>query len=87
MSKKPIYRFTSHTDSFKDVGESFVPRFTASIRIPDILPLGSTIHIQFQTIGEDGNIIEGGAFYEVARGGVDADGRVIREGSMQCTGT
>lgn len=87
MSKQPIYRLASMAaPSIEDN----VPKgpakqwLSANIKIPDVLPIGSTIHVEYQTVGEDGTMIDGGAFFKVAD---KHDPNCAREGGLVYVGT
>ena len=76
MTKKPIYRLQSQgyqTDDEEGRGKVFKQYLLASIEIPDVLPIGSAIHLRFDFANPDQSLpppnLQGGCFFKVAEGG------------------
>ena len=55
MSTKPLYRLQSIGQPGIHVGEDY-QQLVASIRIPDILPVGSRIHIEYDFAPQKGDL-------------------------------
>ena len=82
MSNQPIYRLRSIGAGRSSVDENATQHLLASIRIPDALPVGSVIQLEFDVYGQDGKPLfddhrkHGGGFI-----------RINDEGRMEFDGT